>query len=189
MLYTNCSRASKPTVLLGRAILAASLTAAVSTTAAALEGLPAVVRSSDPVLNELLAEGYSRSPSFRRLVDGLAETQTLVYVEAGVCAFGHLRACLLPFVATTDQVRYLRIVVTQPLNLGDRNRLISLIGHELQHALEVAVRPDVVDVTGLLEFARRNGFPLKGRPGSETSAARAAGDAVLDELRRSRSIR
>ena len=93
-----------------------------------------------------------------------------------------LKACLLPFLARTDNVRYLRIVLTQPLNLGDRNWLIALIGHELQHALEVAERPDIVDVTGMLELARRIGFPLKGRPGYETSAARAAGDAVLDEL-------
>ena len=105
-------------------------------------------------------------------------------MEAGVCAFGHLKACLLPFIATTDKVRYLRIVLTQPLNLGNRNRLIALIGHELQHALEVAARPDVVDVTSMIELYRRIGFPLKGRPGYETSAARAAGDAVLDELTR-----
>jgi hypothetical protein len=159
-----------------------------NTDAAASDGMPSAVRSSDRALHGLLADGYRRSKSFRRLVDGIAEAQTLVYVEAGVCAFGHVKACLLPFVARTDNVRYLRIVLTQPLNLGDRNRLIALIGHELQHALEVAARPDIVDVTGMLELARRIGFPLKGRPGYETSAARAAGDAVLDELRSSRSI-
>jgi hypothetical protein len=33
---------------------------------------------------------------------------------------------------------------------------------------------------------RRIGVPLKGQPGYETSAARAAGDAVLDELTKKR---
>jgi hypothetical protein len=144
--------------------------------------MPSAVRSSDRVLNELIADGYHRSQSFRRLVDGLAETNTLVYVEAGVCTFGHLKACLLPFIATAGQVRYLRIGLTRPLNLGNRNRLIALIGHELQHALEVAAQPDVIDLASMIELYRRIGVPLKGRPGYETSAARAAGDAVLDEL-------
>ena len=153
-----------------------------NTDAAASDGMPSAVRSSDRVLNELIADGYRRSQSFGHLVDGIADTNTLVYVEAGVCTFGHLKACLLPFIATTSQVRYLRIGLTRPLNLGDRDRLIALIGHELQHALEVAARPDVIDLKSMVELYRRIGFPLKGQPGYETSAARAAGDSVLDEL-------
>jgi hypothetical protein len=186
MLYTRRSRAGKPIGWLRLAVLTAALTAAANGSAAAGDGMPPAVRSSDRVLNELIADGYHRSQSFRRLVDGLAETNTLVYVEAGVCTFGHLKACLLPFIATAGQVRYLRIGLTRPLNLGNRNRLIALIGHELQHALEVAAQPDVIDLASMIELYRRIGVPLKGQPGYETSAARAAGDAVLDELTKKR---
>jgi hypothetical protein len=182
MLYISRSRAGKRTTWLPLAVVAVSLASAMNTDATASDGMPSAVRSSDRVLNELIADGYRRSQSFGRLVDGIAETNTLVYVEAGVCTFGHLKACLVPFIATTGQVRYLRIGLTRPLNLGDRNRLIALIGHELQHALEVASRPDVIDLKSMIELYRRIGFPLKGQPGFETSAARAAGDSVLDEL-------
>ena len=182
MLYTSRSRAGKWTTWRHLAVVTVSLASAMNTDAAAIDGMPSAVRSSDRVLNELIADGYRRSQSFGHLVDGIADTNTLVYVEAGVCTFGHLKACLLPFIATTGQVRYLRIGLTRPLNLGDRNRLIALIGHELQHALEVAARPDVIDLKSMIELYRRIGFPLKGQPGYETSAARAAGDSVLDEL-------
>jgi hypothetical protein len=181
MLYTSRSRTGKRTTALHLAVMAVSLASAMNTVAAN-DGMPPAVRSSDRVLNELIADGYRRSQSFRRLVDGIAETNTLVYVEAGVCTFGHLKACLLPVIATAGQVRYLRIGLTRPLNLGNRNRLIALIGHELQHALEVAARPDVINLASMIEMYRRIGVPLKGQPGYETSAARAAGDAVLDEL-------
>ena len=182
MLYTSRSRAGKRTTWRHLAVVTVSLASAMNTDAAASDGMPSAVRSSDRVLNELIADGYRRSQSFGHLVDGIADTNTLVYVEAGVCTFGHLKACLLPFIATTGQVRYLRIGLTRPLNLGDRNRLIALIGHELQHALEVAARPDVIDLKSMIELYRRIGFPLKGQPGYETSAARAAGDSVLVEL-------
>jgi hypothetical protein len=182
MLYTSRSRSGKGTTWLHLAVVSVSLASAMNTDAAANDAMPAAVRSSDRVLNELIADGYRRSPSFHRLVDGIAETNTLVYVEAGVCTFGHLKACLLPFIAAAGQVRYLRIGLTRPLNLSNPNRLIALIGHELHHALEVAAQPDVIDLASMIELYRRIGFPLKGQPGYETSAARAAGDSVLDEL-------
>ena len=147
--------------------------------------MPSAIRSSDRALNDLLADGYARSATFQGLVDAISMTNTLVYVEAGICAFGHLRACLLPFMATTDKARYLRIVLTRPLDAAKKDRLIALIGHELQHALEVAERPEVIDVTSMIAMSRRIGFPLKGRAGYETSAARAAGTAIFEELQKS----
>jgi hypothetical protein len=147
--------------------------------------MPSVIRSSDRALNELLADGYARSTTFQRLVDAISVTNTIVYIKAGICAFGQVIACLLPFMATTDTARYLRIILTQPLDLAKKDRLIALIGHELQHALEVAERSEVIDVTSMIAMSRRIGFPLKGRPGYETSAARAAGNAIFEELQKS----
>jgi hypothetical protein len=140
------------------------------------------VRSTDPALEDLLTRGYACSKTFHRLADAIGETNTVVYVESGACAFGHLNGCLLPFMAATSKVRYLRIIVTRSTRHGNQDQLIALIGHELQHALEVAETPDVVDVDGMIDLYRRIGFPLKGRSGYETSAARAAGSMVFDEL-------
>ena len=184
MLYTNRSRVGKLTLWLPLFVLAGWPTPVQGANRTTSNVMPSAIRSSDRALNELLAEGYTRSTTFQRLVDSISMTNTLVYVEAGVCAFGHVNACLLPFMATTDKGRYLRVVITQPLNLAKRDRLIALIGHELQHALEVAERPEVIDVTSMIAMYRRIGFPLKGRAGYETSAARAAGTAIFEELRK-----
>jgi hypothetical protein len=181
MLYTNRSRAGKLAVCLPLVVVLGSPIVTAARPPAAAQ-MPSAVRSSERALNDLLSEGFARSATFRRLVEAIAKTNAVVYVERGVCAFGHLNACLLPFVAATGGTRYLRVVLTQPLNLRDRARVIALVGHELQHALEVAERPDVADVSGMMEMYRRIGVPLKGLPGYETAAARAAGDAVLDEL-------
>jgi hypothetical protein len=185
MLYTNRFRVGKLTLWLPLFVLANWPTPAWGANSTTSIVLPSAVRSSDRALNELLAEGYARSTTFQRLVDAISLTNAIVYVEAGICAFGQLKACLLPFMATTDTNRYLRIVLTQPLDPANKDRLIALIGHELQHAVEVAERPEVIDVPSMIAMARRIGFPLKGRPGYETSAARAAGDAIFEELQKS----
>ncbi|HET6957876.1 MAG TPA: hypothetical protein VFI56_14880, partial [Vicinamibacterales bacterium] len=144
---------------------------------------PEMVRSTDRRVTELLAYGYERSKTFRLLVECIQRSDTIVYVEFGVCAFGHLDACVLPFVANTSKGRYLRIVLTARLDRTDREHVLALIGHELQHAVEIVEHPEVVDVQGMLDMYRRIGFPLKGRSGYETSAARAAERAVLNELK------
>jgi hypothetical protein len=131
-------------------------------------------------------EGFSRSPSFQRLVERIAEANGIVYVEFGDCAFGHLNGCLLPFVVPTTGGRYLRIVVTRDRTRVDHDGLVALIAHELQHALEVLARPEVVDLESMLAMYARIGRPLDGQSGYETSEAHAAQDAVASELRRVR---
>jgi len=65
----------------------------------------------------------------------------------------------------------------------DRHQLIALIAHEMQHAREVLEHAEVVDVATMEAMYRKIGVPLTGGlNGYETSAARAAGDAVLTEL-------
>lgn len=58
--------------------------------------------------------------------------------------------------------------------------LISLIGHELQHAAEVAAASEVVDDATLTALYRRIGDPSSH--GWDTIAARAMGSVVADEL-------
>ena len=126
MLYTNPSRVGKLTLWLPLFVLAGWPTPAQEANPTTRNVMPSAIRSSDRALNELLADGYARSATFQGLVDAISMTNTLVYVEAGICAFGHLRACLLPFMATTDKARYLRIVLTRPLDAAKKDRLIAL---------------------------------------------------------------
>jgi len=73
--------------------------------------------------------------------------------------------------------------VTPDKTRGSHDQLLALIVHELRHALEVIEHVEVVDATTMEAMYRRIGTPLTGgATGYETSAARAAGDAVLSEL-------
>jgi hypothetical protein len=73
--------------------------------------------------------------------------------------------------------------------LGHSNRQISVMAHELQHALEVAEAPEVTDAASLVDLFRRIGY-VKAESGRgiayETKAARGVGDRVAEELRRDR---
>jgi hypothetical protein len=144
------------------------------------------VRSTDSAMLDILREGSRRSETFESLVDALDQTSTIVYVERGVCGFGHYAACLPHAVTVVGSVRYLRILV-DPSRAGD---VIALIAHELQHALEIAHAPAIRtgdDMTAVFRRIGRSPSCPRGVPDCfETSAALAIGDAVLRELHAAR---
>jgi hypothetical protein len=140
------------------------------------------VRSTDAMMVSLLSEGSSRSSTFRALVDEVSRLNGIIYIEFGYCAFGHLDGCLFPFLVSAGGDRYLRIVLSREKKVT-HDQLLGVIAHELRHALEVLEHKEVIDIETLQELYRRIGTPLpNGSSGYETSAARAAGDAVLAEL-------
>jgi hypothetical protein len=170
-----------------RAITAACLTSAVlfhaATLAASGPQTTSRIRSTNAAMLDLLREGGERSAAFRTLTAAIEQTNGIVYVEFGYCAFGHLDGCLLPFLASTQGERYVRVLVTPDRTRVSHDQLLALIAHELQHAREVLEHPDVVDLTTMDAMYRQIGTPIAGGPrGFETSAARAAGTAVLSEL-------
>jgi len=141
------------------------------------------VRSTDARILEMIREGSGRSETFKSLVDALNQLNTIVYVEPGICGFGHYAACLPHTITIGSGFRYLRIVVDP----GRAPDTISLIAHELQHALEIARAPSIqtaADMTALFRSIGRSPSCPRGVPDCyETSAALAIGDAVLNELR------
>src|SRR5713226_2943900 len=98
------------------------------------------VRSTDARILQRLREGCSRSATFRTLVDQIESTSTIVYVEPGICAFGHFKACLPHTITVVGDTRFLRIIIEE--GQGGAQEL-ALIGHELQHALEIARAPNI----------------------------------------------
>jgi hypothetical protein len=145
------------------------------------------VRSSNAVILASLSEGVERSATFAGLVDAIARSNGIVYVEFGYCAFGHLNGCLLPFLAPSEHARYLRIVVTPDKTRQSHDQLLALVGHEMQHAREVLDDPKVDDLPAMQLLYRKIGTPIAGPQGGfETTAARTAEDAISSELSRTR---
>jgi hypothetical protein len=186
MVYTNrpCANKRRSSRAAGLAVLAAVIASAVAAPASASAADESRVRSTDAGMLALFREGAERSATFSTLVDRIERSNGIVYVEFGYCAFGRVNGCVLPFIASAHGDRYLRIVVTPDSSRRSHDQLLGLIAHELRHALEVLEHAEVVDVSTMEALYRRIGTPQTGgRTGYETSAARAAGDNALSELR------
>jgi hypothetical protein len=126
---------------------------------------------------EFLREGCRRSPTFKRLFDEIEQSDLIVYVEATKDVARGVEA-YLQLAGANARVRFLRIVLRIP---ASSETLISQLGHELEHATEIARAPEVRDQAGLDAFYRRIGDD-SGK-GWDTPGARSAGNIVLDELR------
>jgi len=149
--------------------------------------LPSNVRSTSPAMIDLVDEGARASATFRGLLSTIATSPDIVYLEFGYCSFGRLNGCLLPVSVSSDGRRYLRILIRRDHQRLSHDRLLALIAHELQHAIEVTAAPHATDVEAM--FARV-GYPLgAGLSGHETSAARRIGDRVLVELSARSNVR
>ena len=93
------------------------------------------VRSNSARIVDAIALGVERSATFRGLVDTIDATDGLVFVEEGRCGHSGIRACLLLSVTIAGPHRLLRILVKP--NKAPGCELVEVIGHELQHAVEV----------------------------------------------------
>jgi len=137
------------------------------------------VRSMDRRINQLLEIGVDRSPTFAQLVRTLSASDVIVYVERSRDLPKTLagRLVLLPIAGAH---RYLRIQIRGDLTAAES---IALIGHELQHALEIAGAPAVRDATTMLSLYQKIGHPSAGTLHTfDTDAAQAAGRQVRVEL-------
>jgi hypothetical protein len=142
------------------------------------------IRTRNPAVVRLLADGAARSPTFAALVDRLERTRWRVFLERGRCPGAAAGACLLSFVGTYNAEPYLRVLIDER-RLGHPDRQIGAIAHELQHALEVAESSDVVDTATLVALFRRIGYVRQDSSRGlayETDAARRVGEKVLGEL-------
>jgi hypothetical protein len=116
------------------------------------------VRSSEPRILALINTGLARSATIRRLVDTLNESDVIVYIETQVTRESRqvhresLDAYLIHHVVDQGGHRYLRIGLGAR---GAEKRLIGVLAHELQHAVEIARAPEVRDDQKLQAFFSR----------------------------------
>jgi hypothetical protein len=131
------------------------------------------VRGADAKARLLLQEGDARSATFRTLLEALAPSDLIVYVETG--AFD--RPGQLLFVTAGPDYRFLRISIRVPGRDAD---LIAWLAHELQHAVEIAAAREVRDGHAVLGLYQRIG--LADRSTGESVAAQQAWARVRDEV-------
>ena len=134
------------------------------------------VRSTDPRVRDWLRRGAAESQTFRSLLDTLAESDLIIHVQV---VDRLMTAGQTYFVTATPTVRYVRIEVSFRGNL---NETIALIGHELQHAVEIAQEPRIRDRQALSLFYK--GMPGNSMSGTEydSVAARVIEDRVRREM-------
>jgi hypothetical protein len=142
------------------------------------------VRTLDREARRLLEVAIASSPTVARMVADLEATDLIVWVEANPF-LTKTRGEMLVAAATTE-VRHVSIKVKTPGWLPD---VVSVLGHELQHALEVAAAHEVRDAAGQRQFYRRIGYQAMDGECFETEAAVEVGRRVAREMAASWSRR
>ena len=151
-------------------------------TATGSDEAPAVprVRSSSPSVAMVIKQASERSKVFRGLVETINASDGTVYVEEGRCGHG-VRACLVT-VTMAGANRNLWVKVDARMTDWD---LMGLVGHELQHAIEVLSDRTVTSGAAMYFFYLKKGS--RSQTGTfETRAAVQAGEAVRTEVRKYR---
>lgn len=142
------------------------------------------VRVLDVRLQSLFEEGRRSSPTFQALVSRLEESDVVVYIEEDR-SYTTSFAGRLSFLSVVAGTRYLIIRVVP---LASSVQQLAMMGHELQHAVEVADNPRIVDEDSLLREYMRIGY-LSGAASSglavDTEAAIETGARIAKELRSS----
>jgi hypothetical protein len=132
------------------------------------------VRSTDPQVQAWIRIGAAESQTFRSLLNVLGESDLIVHVQS---VDRLMTAGQTYFVTATATARYIRVEITLR---GNVNEMIALIGHELQHAVEIAQEPRIRDRQALSLF-------YKGMPGNSMSTSEydsVAARVIEDRVRR-----
>ena len=139
------------------------------------------IRTMAPYLDDFLREGMANSATFRALVERIERSDLVVYIAPGTLD-SRLRG-RLKFIGASGTTRYLRIEVGWQ---GSEARSIASLGHELQHAVEVADAPSVRDEASFGREFARIGYPSSavqfGEDRYDTRAAVDSGFRIWQEL-------
>ena len=138
------------------------------------------VRATEPAILKLIDAGLSHSATFRSLVAMLNESDVIVYIDPKFTRQG-LGGYLAHNIVAHGGYRYLHVAVETQ---GTQRRLVSLLAHELQHAVEVAQAPDARDAESLERTFSRLAikFGCSGTTCYETQAAKDVEYVVSEEL-------
>jgi hypothetical protein len=144
---------------------------------AALDSPYRHVRTEDRSIRLLLKRGFKRSHTFAQLMARLEYSDVIVYIEEVARLPGALEG-RMAMPRNGHGPRYVRIQIALR---GAPDDSIAVIGHELQHAIEVAQETGVDDQTKLAALYQRIG--TRGGPHVyDTIAAQEVGRMVRRDL-------
>jgi hypothetical protein len=136
------------------------------------------VRPISDTSRSILNGAMKRSPTVVRLVSELQQLDVIVYIELGLEPMATVG--MTSILTTAGATRMLRVVVSARL---DPRRRMEVLGHELQHALEIASANGVTNDATLHALYRRIGYPISNTS-YETDGARVVESQVRRELTR-----
>src|SRR3954468_7401953 len=135
------------------------------------------IRAMHDSTRALLRRGFRESPSFAALVKRLQQSDVYVYIEQVDRLPGGLEGRLM-MLPRAHEHRYVRIQLAMR---GAPEDCIAVLGHELQHAVEVADAEDVFDEAGMNRLYQKIGI-RGGEHLYDTAAAQQMGRTVRREL-------
>jgi len=144
------------------------------------------IRPTDAIAASLVRFGQERSGTFRDLVDVLQQSNVVVYVDVRRDP-RYAQSGSLQFMGEASGVRWVRATIdvgTSRLEVAQTKivELTAILGHELQHAREVAEARFIRNMDDFDRHFRTIGFPT-GKDVVDTLAAREAGESVEAEVR------
>jgi hypothetical protein len=139
------------------------------------------VRATEPKILSLIDAGLSHSATFRRLLATLNDSDVIVYIDRKLTRQA-LGGYLAHNIVAQGGYRYLHIAIETQ---GAERRLVSLLAHELQHAVEVAQTPDARDEESLQRTFSQLAvtFGCGGTTCYETQGAKDVEYIVAEELK------
>lgn len=144
------------------------------------------VRFETPRLQQLVEQALDDSATLRGLIGYLDASDVVAYVRCEP----RLRNQTSGYLTFVSQAGGLRYVLIRVAYLGSRMTQVALVGHELQHAVEVADAKGIVDGESFHRAYKRMGYlnqfsSIDGLVAYETENARQVGERILRELQRS----
>jgi len=127
--------------------------AAPLTESAVLEAPTRHIRAMDSSMRTLLKRGFRGSSAFASLVRRLQYSDVIVYVEEVPRLPGALEGRMM-MMPVANGHRYVRIQIALR---GAPEDWLAVLGHELQHAVEIAEAYDVRDPAGMIRLYERIG--------------------------------
>jgi hypothetical protein len=165
--------------LLATLVVAATIGGSARVAADSANDVSRHVRTTDRRLARLVHQGRRESARFRTLLARLVRSDVIVYLQ---CQGYENTGGRLTFVGAGGDHRYVLVRLGRQMN---EHQQIALIAHELQHAVEIADTPDIVDARSLAYQYRRFGHVSQVTVAStdyDTVAAIETGYQVLREL-------
>lgn len=160
---------------MGRAGAVLGVVCLLASTVSAKEDL-AHVRGTNGYARWLVRTATTYSATVCSLADRLAESDVVAYVRIAPIGTGTANTVLLN---AEGPIRYLMITIDDS---HDPDGLVEMLGHELQHAVEIANAPEVRDEAGLVALYRRIGLHKNAREKFETAVAQQMGRRARADL-------